>query len=218
MGILPNYSKSIFSLLAIGCLTASPLCGAESTYVNDTQKMGPQTEAGPENAEWETEARLELAKVLNNLHHWGEAEKEFREVLAVKPKSMEAQLGLAQSLFFQGKLEAAITELEEAQKNHLTDKELLTVADTYSSLKLYDRAEQIYRNYLKKFPDNDEVRFKLADMLSWEKRYNESISEYRKILARRPNDIQVRRKYAFVLMYMGNDDEAASELMKTLKQ
>jgi tetratricopeptide (TPR) repeat protein len=161
-------------------------------------------------------ARWELARVLSYLKQYDDSVAEYRKLIREKPALAEARLEMAQVLFWQGKADDALVEMEKVPSAQMNDGSRELMADLYRSQKHYDRAEPLYRSILGRSPDNHKARLKLAEMLSWLKRYDESLSEYGKILAKRPLDIQVRRKYAFVLIWAGRHAEAARELKQTL--
>lgn len=162
------------------------------------------------------QARWELARVLSYVKRYEESTVEYRKLIKEKPALVEARAEMAQVLFWQGKNEEALAELERIPPAKINDGTRELMADLYRSHKRYEKAESQYRSILERTPDNHKVRLKLAEMLSWLKRYDESLSEYGKILLKRPQDIQVRRKYAFVLIWAGHHAEAAQELKQTL--
>ena len=161
-------------------------------------------------------ARWELARVLGHLKRYDESVTEYRKLIKEKPALAEARAEMAQVLFWQGRSDEALAELERVPAASLDDGTREIMADLYRSQKRYDKAEPLYQSLLVRNPDNQKVRLKLAELLSWVKRYDESLAEYGKIIAKRPHDRQVRRKYAFVLIWAGRHAEAAQELKKTL--
>lgn len=162
------------------------------------------------------QARLEYARLLSNLHRYDESLAQLQQLLDQKPQAKVVLIEIAQVYYYQGKKAKALQLLEQIPVHDLNDKTRSLMADIYVALKKYTKAEKIYRELLKKTPDNDITKLKLAELLSWQKKYAESVVFYEQILAKRPNDIQVRRKYAMVLMWMGHDGQAAEELEKTL--
>jgi tetratricopeptide (TPR) repeat protein len=161
-------------------------------------------------------ARWELARVLSYAKRYDESSGEYEKLLQEKPELSEAQVEWATVLFWNGKPSEALKKLEQVPPRKLPEKAQILMADLYARQKKYDRAESLYRDYLKSRPDDLRVRLRLAEVLSWEKRYEPSLREYEEILKVRPEDNQVRRKYGFVLMWMGRFDDAARELKKTL--
>lgn len=162
-------------------------------------------------------ARWELARVLSYVKRYDESIGEYRKLIKEKPGLHEVRAEMATVLYWQGKKEAAIKELEEMPLQAIDNQTRILMADLYKIQKQYAKSEKIYRAYLDKAPKDDTVRLKLAEMLSWEKRYNDSLMEYEKVLKDRPDDRQVRRKYAFVLIWAGRQTDAIRELKATLK-
>lgn len=182
-------------------------------------KATDQSETDPvmnnEVTEWD--ARLEYARLLSNLKRYEESLVQYHKLQHEKPDSIDVQVGIAEVLFYQGKRQEALALLEKIPVKDINDKTRLLMAQVYQALKEYSKAESIYREQLRKMPNDSFTKLKLAELLSWQKRYNESILLYRQLLVEMPTDIQVRRKYAMVLMWMGEEDQAAEELEKTLK-
>lgn len=65
----------------------------------------------------------------------------------------------------------------------------------------YGDAVALYREGLRRYPDNDEVRSALARVLSWQGAHSEATSLYREVLARHPKDQDVRVALAQVLSW-----------------
>lgn len=199
---------NLFSLTILFIMVSQYLGAEESQDKVQNEKLDKEI------TDWD--ARLEYARLLKNMHRYDESLIQLQKLLVTKPDSPIVQIEIAQVFYYQGKHKEALQLLEKIPPKDIDDKIKLLVADIYLALKQYPEAEVIYRNSLKKSPDDDLTKFKLAELLSWQKRYEESIKLYREILAANPDDIQIRRKYAMVLMWMGEDDEAAKELEKTL--
>jgi len=161
-------------------------------------------------------ARWELARVLSYLKRYDESTVEYRKLIKEKPSLAEARAEMAQVLFWQGRPDDALEELERIPPASLNEETREILADLYRAQKRYDKAESLYQAILARNPDHQKVRLKLAEILSWAKRYDESLAEYGKILTKRPQDVQVRRKYAFVLIWAGRHAEGARELKQTL--
>ncbi|HCK99116.1 MAG TPA: hypothetical protein DHW42_03310 [Candidatus Marinimicrobia bacterium] len=162
-------------------------------------------------------ARWELAKVLSYVKKYDEADAEYRKVIQEKPVLHKVRIELANVLFWWGKPDEALIELERVPTDAIDEKTKVLLADLYIGQKNYKKAEPLYSEYLENHPEDDRARLRLAEMLSWLKRYDESLAEYKTILKSRPDDVQIRRKYAFVLSWAGRYPEAIKELRKTLK-
>lgn len=200
--------KYINFLIIIFCIASQHL------EAKDSHNTAEET-SGKAITEWD--ARLEYARLLSNLHRYDESLIQLNKLLVEKPDSPIVKIEIAQVFYYQGKNKEALQLLEKIPQEDIDDKTKLLMADVYLALKEYPKAESIYREELKKSPDNDPIKFKLAELFSWQKKYSDSVQLYRQILVNHPDDIQLRRKYAMVLMWMGEDEEAAKELEKTLQ-
>lgn len=195
------------------------------TSVHGADQTGPAAASIPKPAPALSEngeipawvARLELARVLSYAKRYDEAVVEYRKLLAAKPDLLEARIEMANVLAWKGDLDAMERLLEGIPHQKLDPDSKLLLAEAWVAKKEYQRAESLFRDYLRQRPENQRARLKLAEMLSWQKKYDAALKEYRTILKAHPEDLQVRRKYAFVLIWRGNFDEAAQELKKTLK-
>lgn len=161
--------------------------------------------------------RWELARALSYMKRYDEALEEYATLLKARPDLMEARIERANILYWQGKGQEALRELERLPARDLPQDSRLLMAEIYRSMKRYERSVPIYREHLSKRPDDQSVRLKLAETLSWMKDYPASLKEYEIILKARPSDIHVRRKYALVLTWAGRHADAARELRATLK-
>lgn len=77
----------------------------------------------------------------------------------------------------------------------------LTAAKEAESVKQLDRAADLYRGYLQRWPEDDGVRALLGRVLSWQGQHEEAVVLYRDILTRHPVDIDVRIALARVLSW-----------------
>lgn len=178
--------------------------------------LKPFAPAGPGEEIPDWLARWELAKVLSNVKRYDESILEYRKLLREKPELSKARVELANVFYWKGDREKALETLEKVPPKDVDEGGRLLMADIYVANKDYERAEPIYRAYVREHPKDVTVQLKLAEMLSWAGRYDESLNVYEKLLEMRPDDIQLRRKYAFVLIWAGRNEDAAGELKKTL--
>lgn len=162
--------------------------------------------------------RWELAKVLGYVKRYQEALSEYEKLLKEKPDLLEAKIEMAKILYWSGQQNKALKVFATVPLDRLDEDEKITMADIYTAIKQYKKAEPIYREFLERHPENLRIRLKFAEILSWEKRYDESLIQYEIIIKARPGDIQIKRKYAFVLTWAGRHNDAILELRKTLDQ
>ncbi|MBX3328873.1 MAG: YaiO family outer membrane beta-barrel protein [Nitrospira sp.] len=91
-----------------------------------------------------------------------------------------------------------------------TRLDILTAAKEAEAAKEFDRAAGLYRDYLQRRPEDDEVRALLARVLSWHGQHEEAVTLYRDILTRHPVDIDVRIALARVRSWQQQFDESAA--------
>jgi YaiO family outer membrane protein len=95
---------------------------------------------------------------------------------------------------------------------------ILTAAKEAESAKEFDRAAGLYRDYLQRRPEDDEVRALLARVLSWQGQHEEAVALYRDILIRHPVDIDVRIALARVRSWQQQFDESAAMYRAVLNE
>ncbi len=81
-------------------------------------------------------------------------------------------------------------------------------ATKFEVAKQYPEAEALYRDILRRHPDNDDIRTALARVLSWQGGHAEATTLYREVLARHPDDQDIRIALAQVLSWQKQFDEA----------
>lgn len=162
------------------------------------------------------QARLELARLLSYRERYDESVGQYRQVLEEMPDLVEARLELARVLFWKGDTAEAEAMFATIPQDDLPSDAKLELADIYLSKEEYDKALDIYSDYLKIAPDRHGIRLKKAQILSWQGNYNASLREYEKILSARPDDAQVRRLYAQVLIWAERFDDAIIELERAI--
>ncbi len=98
------------------------------------------------------EDQVEAARTYMVHQRWDFASYEWRNVLAQDPKSLEAHLGLAESLFKQGLTADAVQHLEDTRKVMTSAKLEIALAEDYFNLKAFDKAGQVLIALLQKNP------------------------------------------------------------------
>ncbi|HXV69673.1 MAG TPA: YaiO family outer membrane beta-barrel protein [Nitrospira sp.] len=86
--------------------------------------------------------------------------------------------------------------------------EVLAAAREAEAAKKFDQAAHLYREYLNRRPEDDEVRALLARVLSWQDRHKEAMTLYQDILSRHPVDMDVRVAVARVRSWQQRFEEA----------
>jgi len=203
-------------LLAAMLSCAALMASAGAAEPESTQTPATPLPSPSEEEISDTEARLELAKVLTYDKKYPEAIEAYHQLLAADPNNTEAKIGLSEVLYWTGKTDEAAAVLKDVPEDKLDDKGKLMLADLLVAKKDYPSAIRIFTTYLNQKPDDYSVRLKLADVQSWTKDYPEAIANYELILKARPKDRQVRRKYGMVLSWSGQNEKAAEQLRESL--
>ena len=83
----------------------------------------------------------------------------------------------------------------EAKRSKFFTYELgMRLAQLYIKRKEYEKAEKIYRELSRRYPDSREVRLQLARVLFWQGKYRESLKIYRELEKLDPSLADERRK------------------------
>ncbi len=189
--------------------------GPDSAFAVPENIPGKQPGFLEEIPDWQ--ARLELARLLSYTERYQEAVEQYRRVIQIKPDLAEARLELARVLYWKGNVQEAEQMFASVPEKDLPAEARLELADIYLAREEYDKALDIYSDYLRIAPDNHRVRLNKARVLSWQGRYEDSLREYEIILSARPEDKQVRRQFAQVLIWAEKFEQAITELEKTIE-
>ncbi|MGC3974016.1 MAG: tetratricopeptide repeat protein [Nitrospira sp.] len=167
------------------------------------------------------EARRGLADVAYWRGHHAEAIQRYEALLAeTHDPELEAQLKTIRSEWRatqpQGAEHPSLTH--DSQDNDLRPiRAAVEQATKFEAAKQYPEAERVYRDVLRRHPDNDEIRTALARMLSWQGAPAEATTLYREVLARHPEDQDIRIALAQVLSWQKQFDEAERLYGETLQ-
>ena len=93
------------------------------------------------------------------------------------------------------------TIVREAESVSADARQRLESGHQLELARRYDDAIALYREELRRYPENDEVRSALARVLSWQGAHSEATSLYREVLARHPKDQDIRIALAQVLSW-----------------
>lgn len=89
---------------------------------------------------------------------------------------------IGDAYYKQGKFQFAISAFKKAMEAWPDDKEaILALSNSYSESNLPEKSEQVLRDGLKKWPNNEQYIYNLANSLFDQKKYQEAISLYKKI-------------------------------------
>lgn len=87
-----------------------------------------------------------------------------------------------------------IPSYKKIRKKYYTYELGMTLARKYISKKEFNKAEEVYRILLERYPDSREIKVQLARVLYWQGRYNEALEVYREIVDFKPELVDEMRK------------------------
>lgn len=100
------------------------------------------------------------------------------------------------------------TPVREAESVSADARHRVERGRQFEAARQYGEAVALYREGLRRSPENDEVRSALARVLSWQGAHSEAASLYREVLARHPKDQDIRVALAQVLSWQKQFPEA----------
>lgn len=143
--------------------------------------------------------------------------EEFRTALALRPDSVEAQMGLASALDKVGDdagAEAAYRKATEIQPGWWSTWSHLGVFQVTHGE--YDEAAAAFEEALKRSPDNVRTLDNLAVTYQMMGKYDEAVARYEKAIAVRPES-DTLSNLGFCLYLMGRFDDAARSFERAIR-
>ncbi|MBS1856490.1 MAG: tetratricopeptide repeat protein [Acidobacteria bacterium] len=172
--------------------------------------LNPPAQAGP--PQWQ-----QLTTVANDYLNKNKVEQalvNYREALALNPRYVDAQLGLAAGEYRAGRQAIALEEykrtLKLSPKNTNAMISLARIEATESGA--WPQAEAHYREYLTLRPDDLEASRELARVLSWEGKAEQAVGMFQRPGVAPLMTASDRRDYAFALARAGRNTEAEAEI------
>ena len=96
------------------------------------------------------------------------------------------------------------------------DDALLRLAALYVDEKEYHKAVDLYRKYLKFYPEADQVRYFLGNALLHMRRYEDTIATYEQVAEKRPNWAAIYGRIGYAHAMAGQLGQAADAYRRTL--
>ena len=93
-----------------------------------------------------------------------------------------------------------------------------SLAGQYGALGLYDKAEEVYKEYLNKISDVATVRLRLGNLYKYQGKLDLALKEIEKAMLLDPTNVDVKRAKAQIYMYTGEFEKAEEEIGKLLKE
>ncbi|MEE9270444.1 MAG: tetratricopeptide repeat protein [Candidatus Krumholzibacteria bacterium] len=138
----------------------------------------------------------------------------YRVALREDPSDMEAKIGLARALSWEGLLDVSETyyrEILPATGEHRNDV-LIGLAKVLSWQGSHGEAEKIYRDVLERNPEHSEARLGLAEVANSSGRHREAEALYREALLHGPENTEARKGLAYAQHWSGRSDLALQTL------
>ncbi|MCH9698778.1 MAG: tetratricopeptide repeat protein [Gammaproteobacteria bacterium] len=163
-------------------------------------------------------AHMLKVEVFRGLGDLKKAERYALQTVTRFPASSDAlktYLRLLTSEYGQQKALKSIQQLSDNQPNNT--RLAFMLANQYQSAEQYEQAERIYRQLLKKNPDNPGFLNNLAVVLSYQpEKINDALKYSRKASKLAPESELLMDTYGWILHLSGQSDQALTQLKKAL--
>lgn len=161
------------------------------------------------------EAHHNMGRLLHMLGDAGGAERHFRRALELRQGDLNDMMGLAQTLFVQGRIDEASDLAMRAYRAHPDSPGPLVLLGTLSNAtERWSDAQRWFERALELAPDSGEVHFERAQSLALQQRTAEALPSYRRAFELRGGDFQVAYQYARALLLEGRSEEAVAPLVR----
>jgi len=191
-------------LIALFSLGASPSC---------TAPLVTAPLAAPAQRSYES-----LVKIGRTYCEAGKADKALKplkQAIAQSPERPEAYGALGYAYAMQRNLVESAKAYESArQRGSRARRVFMELSSVYDVQKKYDKAIGVYRDFLKHFPKDYEMRHELGLSLILTDQLSEAIGELTTVVNQNPTEAAPRRDLAYAFARAGHHDKAAPHLQK----
>ncbi len=143
----------------------------------------------------------------------------FEELLSLYPKDAGARHNYAILCSSIGDRQKAIEQYKICIKDGSQFIYTYTnLAGQYGALGLYDKAEEVYKEYLNKISDVATVRLRLSTNYRYQGKFDLALKEIDKAMLLDPTSIDVKRAKAQIYMHTGEFEKAEDECRKLLEE
>jgi serine/threonine protein kinase/Tfp pilus assembly protein PilF len=144
----------------------------------------------------------------------------YEKLLEIYPDETGARHNLARLYGLIEERQKAIEHYEILIKKYKTDfyYTYTNLAYHYEALGLYDKAKEIYEEYLNNFPDHARVHQQLALHYRYQGKHDLALEEMDKAFALAPTDGLYPRRKGDIYFYMGDLEKAEEEYRKLLEK
>ena len=147
-----------------------------------------------------------------------EAEKEYREVLRLKPDASNAHYNLGFLLYDLKRYEEAEKEYREAIRLKPDSFDVhYNLGILLYDLKRYEEAEKEYREAIRLKPDYKDTHINLGTLLCNLKRYKEGEKEYQEALSIKPDDPRAHYNLGLLFYESKRYEESEKEYREALR-
>src|SRR5262249_50799922 len=161
---------------------------------------------------------LESALLLAKQREYGEAEREYRQALALSPASGEALAGLVRVFIEQKRLpeaEAMLHQYIAANQGDAAAHKLL--GEIHVAQQRFDDAMTAFSEALKITPSDRDTKRELANAAALGKKYDVAERLYGELAQAQPNDADIRFARGTLFMNQRKFPQAEAELIQAVK-
>ncbi|HYL35968.1 MAG TPA: tetratricopeptide repeat protein [Bryobacteraceae bacterium] len=164
--------------------------------------------------------RLELAKVAMRAHKYDVAVREYRELAAQNPKSLDLSLSLAEAYQLGGDLQSAVAAFQEAVKLAPNDPvPLMFLGDALWKANRIEEAQLNYRHALQLQPDNPSALNNLAFLLAeTSNNLDEALRLAQRAVQKAPQDPSLKDTLGWVYLKQNGTDSALQIFANLVRQ
>lgn len=165
--------------------------------------------------------RIQKASIYMQMKDTESAEKELRKLVTDFPDNLEAKQELIRYLAQTRDLMFAQLELSSMQKNDPDNPELMLIsAQLYSASSDYRKAEEIYREIIRKYDEAAAVKaqYRLALLMLGTERMEQAGSMLKELLEQHPNHVDALMLRGRMAISDGEADSAIADFRTALKE
>ena len=161
------------------------------------------------------EAHHDMGQLLRELGDLERAEQHFRRAMELRQNDFNDMMGLAHTLFAQGRLDEAADLALRANRAHPRYAGPLALLGTISNAhQRWSDALRWFEQGLELAPNSGELHFERAQSLAILNRSGEALPSYARAFELRTRDFQVAYQYARALLLADRGEEALAPLVR----
>ncbi len=166
----------------------------------------------------DNETRIKLINALMKVNRFEEA---YQQLLVLKSKSgnteevrkLSDEVSAARDLYYKQQ----IAEYEKLLKENPGGRDiLLKLAGYYSTVGRFDKAVQLYGDYLAYHPDDPEIRFLYVQNAAWNRQYQLAGNELDVLIVQYPDSTKYKLLRAQIYVWQNKDLSEAEKLLNAV--